>query len=137
MILTEAAKNAKKAALMDALRNSMGLVSQACLAVGCARTFYYDCYNDQLDTAFRDEVDSFGDVKTDFFEGKLFEAIQNGDVAALAIFAKSKWAKKRGYNETKEELPGASESGRKLVVFSLRRRPPDSPANPDNLPAII
>ena len=137
MDLTAATRNERKRLLLAALLESLGMITQACLAAGCSRDFYYDCYNNVLDTSFKQEVDAIADIKTDFVEGKLFEAINNGDMAAISLFMKSKWGRKRGYLEDKAQLPAPEESGRKLVMYSLRPRGsgPAAPDNPNNLPA--
>lgn len=73
-------------------------------------------------------------MKFDFVEGKLFEKIQAGDMAAISFALKSNAGRRRGYGDPKDDLPAALESGRKLVVFSLRKRSPEPPES-NNLPA--
>lgn len=75
-------------------------------------------------------------MKFDFVEGKLFEKIQAGDMAAISFALKSAAGRRRGYGEDKA-LPPPEESGRRLVMYSLRPRGsgPAAPDNPNNLPA--
>jgi hypothetical protein len=60
------------------------------------RTTYYKYYNEDLE--FRSEVDNVGDSTLDFVESKLFDLIDNGNVAATIFYMKTK-GKHRGYIE--------------------------------------
>ena len=88
-----------KKELVEALRKHLGIVSSACEALGISRTTYYKYYNE--DEAFRSEADAIGDHTLDFVESKLFDLINNGNVAATIFYMKTK-GKRRGYIERQE-----------------------------------
>ena len=88
-----------KKELVVALRKHLGIVSSACEALSISRTTYYKYYN--KDKAFRDEVDTIGEHTLDFVESKLFDLIDNGNVAATIFYMKTK-GKRRGYVERQE-----------------------------------
>ena len=89
----------KKESLLKALEKSLGIVSTACRDVGISRTTYYKYYNE--DSEFSSEVDNVGDSTLDFVESKLFDLINNGNVAATIFYMKTK-GKRRGYIERQE-----------------------------------
>lgn len=101
-----------KAALLKALRLSLGNITRACEEVGVERQTFYDyCKNDEV---FNKAVEDMGEVMLDFAESKLF-TLMNGvqvqgkkglynkppDVAATIFYLKTK-GKKRGYIERVE-----------------------------------
>ena len=88
-----------KKELISALRSNLGIVSNACEALGISRTTYYKYYN--KDSEFRSEVDNVGEHTLDFVESKLFDLIDNGNVAATIFYMKTK-GKRRGYIERQE-----------------------------------
>lgn len=143
MAARPAATAKMKEALLEALIKTMGIVTPACTLAGCSRDFYYDHYNN--DPEFRRKADDLQEVALDFVESKLYESIQAGSDTATLFYMKTK-GKKRGYGEDKaaDKLPAPEESGRKLVVLSLRKRsgqqqapPPAAEPAASNLPAII
>ena len=89
----------KKEQLIQALTKSLGIVSTACDSVGISRTTYYKYYAD--DKAFKQQVDDISNVAIDFAESKLFDLIDNGNVAATIFYMKTK-GKRRGYIERQE-----------------------------------
>ncbi len=88
-----------KKELVVALRKHLGIISSACEVLGVSRTTYYKYYNE--DEAFRNEVDTIGEHTLDFVESKLFDLINNGNVAATIFYMKTK-GKRRGYIEKQE-----------------------------------
>ena len=88
-----------KKELISALRSNLGIVSNACEALSISRTTYYKYYNE--DSEFRSEVDNVSDSTLDFVESKLFDLIDNGNVAATIFYMKTK-GKRRGYIERQE-----------------------------------
>ena len=130
---------ARKAALIAALHRTLGVVTPACELVGCSREIYYVWMKSDED--FKAEVEAIGEKLLDFGESKFLQAMENGEVAAIVHFMKTK-GRKRGYAEDKTPAlpPAPEDSGRKLIIMSLRRRnqdPPPAPPTSDNLPAII
>ena len=111
-----------KAAMILALEKSMGIVTNACSAVGINRTTHYEWYN--TDEDYKNKVDSITDIAIDFAETKLHQKINGVKVAgtgtsilnpivydlppsdtAIIFFLKCK-GKKRGYIE-RSEVTGA------------------------------
>ena len=88
-----------KKELISALQTNLGVVSNACEALSISRTTYYKYYNE--DSEFRSEVDNVSDSTLDFVESKLFDLIDNGNVAATIFYMKTK-GKRRGYIERQE-----------------------------------
>jgi hypothetical protein len=88
-----------KKELIVALRKHLGIISSACEVLGISRTTYYKYYNE--DKAFKSEVDTIEADTLDFVESKLFDLIDNGNVAATIFYMKTK-GKRRGYIERQE-----------------------------------
>jgi len=97
--LWEKNKAVKKAAMIDALVISHGIVFDACMMVGISRNCHYDYY--KKDDYYRELVDGIKEVALDFVEGKLMQNIEQGYEASIIFYLKC-IGKKRGYIETKE-----------------------------------
>ena len=67
--------NLKKDTLLQALENSLGIVSTAWNRTGISRSSYYKWYKE--DEEFRKKVDEIDNLKLDFVESKLFKNIEN------------------------------------------------------------
>lgn len=108
----------RKAAMLEALEKSLGIVSTAAKKVGIGRTIHYKWIKE--DDEYRKAVEDLENVSLDFAESKLHELI-NGvkmegkkgvyqrppDTAATIFYLKTK-GKERGYVErieTKEVKP--------------------------------
>ena len=89
-----------KKALLDALEESLGVVTQACRAVGINRTSFYNYYNQ--DPKFRQAVDDIDNIALDFVETELHKQIRAGEVSSTIFYLKTK-GKKRGYVERTEQ----------------------------------
>ena len=87
----------KKAAMIEALEKSLGVVTTAAKLVGIERTSHYRWYDE--DEEYKREVDELSNVALDFAESQLHKQIQNGEVSATIFFLKTK-GKKRGYIES-------------------------------------
>jgi len=89
----------KKEAMIQALENSLGIVSVACRKVNISRqTHYRWCQEDEAyDRASKEIIEA----TIDFVESKLFENIQDKKEASIMFYLKSK-AKHRGYVERQE-----------------------------------
>lgn len=88
-----------KKAVLDALRNTLGIVTPAVEEVGIARSTFYRWM--QEDTYFKTEVEDIQNVALDFAESKLLQSIKNGSDTATIFYLKTK-GKKRGYVERTE-----------------------------------
>lgn len=92
-----------KAAMLEALRVSFGIIAHAAEKVGIDRTTHYKWMND--DSEYKTAVSELKEYKKDFIESKLIKLINEGDTAAT-IFAAKTQLKDRGYIE-RTELTGA------------------------------
>jgi len=97
--LWEKNKAVKKAAMIDALVISHGIVFDACMMVGISRQCHYSYYKN--DEYYRELVDGIKEVALDFVEGKLMDNIEKGYEASIIFYLKC-IGKKRGYIETRE-----------------------------------
>ena len=97
--------------LLEALEQSLGIVTTACKIVGCARSTFYKYYKDDKD--FRASVDELENLTLDFVESKLNKQIENDNTTATIFYLKTK-GKKRGYIERKEVEMTAEVSTSKL-----------------------
>ena len=88
-----------KRALVAAMTKSLGIVTQACNAVGVCRDTYYEYY--KKDPAFKKQIDDIQNVALDFVEGQLFKQINKGEVSSTIFYLKTK-GKNRGFVERSE-----------------------------------
>lgn len=88
-----------KRALVAAMTKSLGIVTQACTALGISRDTYYSYYNN--DKAFKKEIDDIQNVALDFVEGQLLKQINKGEVSSTIFYLKTK-GKNRGFVERSE-----------------------------------
>ena len=92
-------KQQTKNALVEALTQTLGVVTSACRIVGINRTTFYKYYNE--DTKFRDTVKDIQEVAIDFVESKLYEQIKDSNTTATIFYLKTK-GKHRGNVERQE-----------------------------------
>ena len=88
-----------KKALLEALRKSLGIVTNACEHADVGRTTYYEWYNNDED--FKRKVDDLQNVALDFAESQLHKQISKQSTAATIFYLKTK-GKNRGYVERQE-----------------------------------
>jgi len=86
-----------KEKLLEALEQSLGIVTPACKAVGISRDRFYEYC--KTDSEFKRKVDDINEVTVDFVENQLLKAIKDGDAKAIMFFMKYK-GRKRGYTNT-------------------------------------
>jgi hypothetical protein len=86
--------NLKKETLLQALENSLGIVSTACNRTGISRSSFYKWYKE--DEEFRKKVDEIDNVKLDYVETKLFKNIENEKEKSIIFYLQHK-GHKRGY----------------------------------------
>ena len=87
-------RNLKKETLLQALENSLGIVSTACNRTGISRSSFYKWYKE--DEEFRQKVDEIDNVKLDYVETKLFKNIENEKEKSIIFYLQHK-GHKRGY----------------------------------------
>jgi hypothetical protein len=88
-----------KLRLVEAMHKSLGIVTQACAAVGVHRDTYYEYY--KKDAEFKRQIDDIQNVALDFVEGQLFKQINKGEVSSTIFYLKTK-GKNRGFVERSE-----------------------------------
>ena len=89
----------KKAAMLEALEKSLGIVSTACKMVDISRQTHYAWL--KADEEYKSAVNSIQDSVLDFAESHLYKLVKDGNPAATIFFLKTK-GKKRGYIERQE-----------------------------------
>jgi hypothetical protein len=89
----------KKAAMIEALEQSLGVVTTACKVVGVSRETHYRWLKE--DEEYKEKVDALIDVALDFAESQLHKQIRDGNSTATIFYLKTK-GKNRGYIERQE-----------------------------------
>lgn len=95
----ELSTKTKKSGLLEALKASLGNISEATKAIGINRKTYYTWLKEDQD--FAQSVDNITESQIDYVESKLLERIREGDTTATIFYLKTK-GKKRGYSEKLE-----------------------------------
>ena len=88
-----------KRKLLEALEQSLGVVTTACKKVGLNRTTYYEYY--KKDDKFKEACDSVLNVALDYAESSLFKQMKNGVPASTIFYLKTK-GRGRGYVDTQD-----------------------------------
>jgi hypothetical protein len=88
-----------KRALIEALTQTLGVVTSACKSVDVDRSTFYKYINE--DAEFAREVRDIQEIAVDFAESKLHEQIKEKNTTATIFFLKTK-GKHRGYIERQE-----------------------------------
>lgn len=89
----------KKALFLEAFKQTLGNVSNACKSVGIDRGTYYLWI--EKDKAFKKAIEEITEVQLDFVETALFKGIKEGNASLITFFLKTK-GKDRGYVERRE-----------------------------------
>jgi hypothetical protein len=94
MGLLEERQRGDKERMLEALRKTYGIVSDAVKIAGIGRRTHYEWLHS--DEEYRKAVQDIREVAKDFVESKLFECIQEKDITAIIFYLKTQ-AKDRGY----------------------------------------
>jgi len=86
--------------MLECLEKSLGVVHTASKMAGIARSTHYDWMKN--DPEYKEKVDDLANVALDITESKLHELIDNGEVAPIIFYLKTK-GKARGYVEKTEQ----------------------------------
>tara|TARA_R100000655_G_scaffold4623_3_gene14956 strand:+ start:5449 stop:5802 length:354 start_codon:yes stop_codon:yes gene_type:complete len=90
----------KKERLLQALRETQGLIYHACKKAGnISRSTYYRYMKE--DPEFAKAVEDIKEAQIDYVEGELIKNIAQGKETSIIFYLKSK-AKKRGYTDKSE-----------------------------------
>lgn len=100
-----------KKMLLQALEQSLGIVTPACKAVGVSRETYYLYMRN--DPEFREAVEQINEITLDFVENQLFKKIKDGSERSILFYMKYK-ARKRGYTDSIDITSG----GEKIIDIS-------------------
>jgi len=92
-------RHIKKEAMLQALENSLGVVTVACKKTETPRSTYYKWLKE--DKEFAQAVKEIENVALDFAESQLHTQIKDGSTSATIFYLKTK-GKKRGYIERSE-----------------------------------
>ena len=92
-------RHIKKEAMLQALENSLGVVTVACKQTETPRSTYYKWLKE--DQKFAKEVKDIENIALDFAESQLHNQIEDGNTSATIFYLKTK-GKKRGYIERSE-----------------------------------
>ena len=92
-------RHIKKEAMLQALENSLGVVTVACKQTETPRRTYYKWLKE--DEEFAKAVKEIENIALDFGESQLHKQIGDGNTSATIFFLKTK-GKKRGYVEKSE-----------------------------------
>ena len=115
----------KKDTLLQALENSLGIVSTACNRTGISRSSYYKWYKE--DEEFRQKVDDIENVKLDFVESKLFKNIENEKEKSIIFYLQHK-GHKRGYIQRQNiNLTSNEEDIKKIEIEIIESKGNSSP----------
>ena len=85
--------------MLQALENSLGVVTVACKQTGTPRSTYYKWLKE--DKEFANAVKEIENIALDFGESQLHSQMKDGNTSATIFFLKTK-GKKRGYVERSE-----------------------------------
>lgn len=104
-------ENKVKKRFVEAIKKHHGLLTVACKAVGICYDTYRKWY--RLDEEFHKNVNialhQSREKTTDLAEGKLFQAIDKGEMTGIIFYLKTK-GKERGYIE-RQEITGKDGDG--------------------------
>jgi len=110
-----------KKAILEALEQSLGVVTTACKKVGIGRTTFYQWLKD--DEEFAKQVDDISNITLDFAESQLHKQIKDGNTSATIFYLKTK-GKKRGYIE-RQEITGADGMPTNFQIEIIKREDKD------------
>tara|TARA_Y100000114_G_scaffold136942_1_gene138824 strand:+ start:3508 stop:3852 length:345 start_codon:yes stop_codon:yes gene_type:complete len=92
-------RHIKKETILQALENSLGVVTIACKQADVPRSTYYKWLKE--DQEFAKAVKEIENIALDFAESQLHTQIKDGSTPATIFYLKTK-GKKRGYVERNE-----------------------------------
>tara|TARA_R110001583_G_scaffold124919_1_gene276387 strand:- start:716 stop:1069 length:354 start_codon:yes stop_codon:yes gene_type:complete len=92
-------RHIKKEAMLQALENSLGVVTVACKQSETPRSTYYKWLKE--DEGFAKEVKEIENIALDFAESQLHSQMKDGNTSATIFYLKTK-GKRRGYIERSE-----------------------------------
>ncbi len=92
-------RHIKKESMLEALEQTLGVVTTACKSTGIPRSTFYKWIRE--DEKFKRSVQDIENIALDFAESQLHTQMKNGNTSATIFYLKTK-GKKRGYIERSE-----------------------------------
>lgn len=92
-----------KTKMVESMRNSLGIVSNALTKTGVSKSCFYNWM--KTDEVFKSEILDIEEYQLDFVEGKLLKLINDENPTAIIFYLKTK-GRKRGFVE-RTEVTGA------------------------------
>ncbi len=92
-------RHIKKESMLEALEQTLGVVTTACKSTGIPRSTFYKWMRE--DEKFKRSVQDIENIALDFAESQLHTQMKNGNTSATIFYLKTK-GKKRGYIERSE-----------------------------------
>lgn len=89
----------RKIKVLNALVDSVGVVTTACKSAGIHRCTFYEWYNS--DNEFKKQVDDIKDSAVDIVESELIKQIRSGNHVSTIFYLKTK-GKDKGFQEKQE-----------------------------------
>jgi hypothetical protein len=91
----------KKQAMLEALKKTFGVVTQAAELAGIERTTHYKWL--ESDPEYKQAFEQMPDIALDFVESQAYKGIEDGDKSLIIFYLKTK-GRKRGYVERSENI---------------------------------
>ncbi len=92
-------QDTQKAAMIEALEKSLGVVTSASRNVGISRNTHYTWM--KQDDVYKESVEDIENIALDFAESQLHKQIKEGNTSGTIFYLKTK-GKRRGYVERTE-----------------------------------
>ena len=108
-------RHIKKESMLEALEQTLGVVTTACKSTGIPRSTFYKWIRE--DEKFKRSVQDIENIALDFAESQLHTQMKNGNTSATIFYLKTK-GKKRGYVE-RSELDVTSNNERIKINVNL------------------
>ena len=89
-----------KKKMLEAMEQSLGVVTSACKSVGIDRSSHYRWMHEDED--YKESAENITELAIDFVESRLFKQIREGSTTGAIFYLKTK-GKNRGYIETTEQ----------------------------------
>ncbi len=116
-----------KAAMIEAMKQSLGVITTAAKVAGISRQIHYDWLKE--DPEYKQAIEDTAEVALDYAESQLHKQIGNGEVASTIFYLKTK-GKKRGYVERTEVEHSGSITPIQIIFPADDTDPGASTTNP-------
>ena len=121
--------NKNKKLVLEALNNSLGVVTDALKSTNLSRTQFYKWMKDDPD--FKADVEEVQNVAIDFAESQLYSLISEKNPTAVIFYLKTK-GKHRGYIERVENVNSQKDPFSEMTDEEIKNRLNELRAKRDN-----